>query len=73
MWWPFKTKPKPEPYVGPTISSEALDYEYELRDELGRRMGRVFDWTDRVEKPEVKRAFIEVCREMADELENEEE
>lgn len=67
--WPFKSKPKPEPHVGPTMSSEALDYQHELLDEFGRRMGRVFDWTDRVEESDVKKAFIEVCQEMTMELE----
>lgn len=73
MFWWKKKKPEPLPINEPTISSNALDYESDLLWEFQCRMARVFNWTNKVEKPEVKKAFIEICEEMAKELREENE
>lgn len=68
----FKSKPVEKPkYTGPTISLEGVEYEDRLMSELRTRMDRMWDWAHRLDESHVKRAFIECCREMADELENE--
>lgn len=73
MFWSRKSKTEKWPLYGPTISSENMDFEYEIFDKLKQKMRRYWKWAENTEdknvtKEHIKKAFVESCQEMIKEI-----